>query len=208
MIACNLPSAQRIAGAAISPPRLSACILRRKRMSPLTVCARFASNRTCSRPRLKALGKDVPLGEGYFSKRCFAAQDSSFNGIGLNASHAGKLGEQIGFSFDLISDRNESIGLANLMRYPAAILRLVIPVIVDAIQNVIFWALPHIGKKVRKLVPARAYRNAASAIICPVRGLRIAASRAHSFPYCVKRMLSFEWHAASLVERQYHNIGS
>ena len=71
------------------------------------------------------------------------------------------------------------------MRRPAAVLRRVVAVVVDAIQFLSLWAMPHIGIEVIELLPYGADLNPAPAIIRVLGILWITASLRHRPPSAI-----------------------
>jgi hypothetical protein len=86
-------------------------------------------------------------------------------------------------------------------RRPTAIARLVIAVVVDAVNAVLQrGATAHVGKKIGVLAPMFADRNASSAIVLEILPLRVATSSADIGP-CQPfwRLMGFAMQATSLA---------
>ncbi|WP_167309921.1 hypothetical protein [Ralstonia mannitolilytica] len=69
---------------------------------------------------------------------------------------------------------------------PAAIARLVVPIVIDTVYRVSGWAFSHVRDKVLKTSPAFANRDAATAVIMGLGDLRICASLKHRAPNSVR----------------------
>lgn len=209
MISGTLASSQSIAGLAIAPPYLLTCILWRKFMPAFAMRPLLARHGAYSRAHLQPFGKDIARRRNYLRERDLARRDPCLDGVGLLSAHAGQISQEVSFSFDHVSDRNASVGLASLVRNPSAICRLVISIVIDSIEKMIGGPLAHICQESFKLIPTRANRNPSASIIFPLAELGIATPPSHGLPHGIKRVGIFKWHKLSLGEsNQYRKTGS
>lgn len=81
-----------------------------------------------------------------------------------------------------------AVALLLLWGCPAAIFRLVIATVVDAVEAVLWrWAMTHVIQERSKSVPATAYLYAATTIVSVTGMARVAASLPHFLPHFVFR---------------------
>jgi len=98
------------------------------------------------------------------------------------------------FCLSLISNKfiKPTVVVLLLLCCPTTISRLIVTIIVYAVNAVLWsWSMPHIGKKVFKLMPAFADRNTATAVMFVGRRFFIATSLYHSVPNPVNRSAIF-----------------
>lgn len=73
-------------------------------------------------------------------------------------------------------------------RGPAAVSRLVVPIVVYALKRPLWRALAHVGQKPSEAIsPRGAYRNAASAIVLELNNVGVEASPLHCRPHAIHR---------------------
>src|SRR5437867_6695423 len=89
------------------------------------------------------------------------------------------------FSWSAVTSRRTAVASLLLHRSPFAISRLVIPVVVDAMNRKLRRALAHIRKKVRELHPPMANRYSPTSVIAVLRMVCVRATLDHGGPRIV-----------------------
>lgn len=129
-----------------------------------------------------------------FLERAYLLCSGSY-GVRLEAGNLREQSHRVRDPLDGHEPAIPSISLLSGHAGPAAVVRLVIAVVIDAVKRIPGWARPHVLRKGWKtLPPSIAYGNPASAVV-PVLGVGLeVATPTHIAPDAVKRMFVLERH--------------
>lgn len=184
-----------------------ACVFIVPWMAVLAVSAGLSRVSARDNARFQAGFKNVASEVQNLGKRFVALCYARLDRISLQSAAAPQLREEVRLSLDFVFDRYASVVLALAVRGPAAILRTVTAIVVDAVKYKSLWSVAHVGHKIGEVVPARINRNSPTSVVFPSGCFRIAASIAHGLPYGIERMRIFERHGLPPLLSPYHIMG-
>ena len=141
--------------------------------------------------------KIVPLlGGQKLGKRCDSPRMAIFDCIGLESATPSKIGQKVGLALDGEALSNAAVALAFSPSHPPAIRGLVVPVIVDAVNEVSGGPVAHVGNERAKIArPSVAHSDAAPAVVLELGVSRVVAAAKHALPDRVQRVRIFERHS-------------
>jgi hypothetical protein len=174
-----------VAGTAHSTRFLPSSVLWRPLMSVFTVRARLASDAGLARAFLNLLKIDAAIWvKGFID--ALARSNSLIERVAVDAANQTPFGKRMSFAVSREVAADSAVIHLNSAASPTTVGRLVIAVIVDAIQGHFWRWLAHIRYEILKLLPAFANPNASAAIAGKVLVIRIPASLTHRHPYRVR----------------------
>lgn len=153
----------------------------------------------CGGPQREPVKVMVSLGSHNLLER-HALRSAINNRVDLEPAPFRKLNGFVPNPLDFHVDRSALIALL-LVAGPAAILRVVIAIGVDALKAVSPWTWPYVGdKRMKVMQPSVADFDPAPAVVAKLRIVRIVASPLHSLPDRVERVGVLERHLPSPAE--------
>lgn len=121
--------------------------------------------------------------------------------IGFVSTFISKVCRHICLAFNSHSTSNFLIAHLLSLGGPTAVLRCVVPIVVNSINRMLQWTRPHVFDKLFKVVkPLRAYLYAPSAITVEVPVLWFVAAGLHIPPCVIKIVLGFGRHLSAPVK--------
>jgi len=146
----------------------------------------------------QSLVESAALGGQNFCQRQ-AQLGARLDGVGLEAALHSQVRQTMALTFDGEPDRNAPVELVLAASGPPAIPRLVISIVVDAVDYIPLWPWPHVGSPSIVTVPPLADRDATPTVIGPLDVVRIVAPLPHTVPDMVEWLGGFERHLSPPV---------
>lgn len=106
--------------------------------------------------------------------------------VSFQSKFLSKLNGSVRFAFDLDKHGAPLVSLLRFFVSPSAVSRLVVPIVIDSINRVLFWSRSHIGDKIVVTgKPSVAYCYATASIISKSPVIRVVTSVLHRRPNIV-----------------------
>ena len=140
-----------------------------------------------------------------FNKSSDASRVAIIDRIGLEPAAARKISQKVSHAFDgnALSDAPVTLTLGS--SDPATIQGLIVPVVVDAVDEVSGGPVAHVGNERAEIAqPSVTHSDAATAVVLELRKSRVVATAKHALPDGVQGMGVLERH--SCVPFSEHTI--
>lgn len=129
-------------------------------------------------------------------KRCRTTRMAILDCVGFEPAVASEIGQQVGHTFDGDALSDAPVALALGSGDPAAIRGFIVPVVVDAVDEVSGGPVAHVGNERTKITqPSVTHSDAAPAVVLELGISRVVAAAKHALPHGVQRMGILERHS-------------